>query len=253
MFKNIICETNTNHEPGYIFKSKCCSDWLLMCFKTPFYYIADNKHRSGEAGHLLLHKPGEEIEHGHTDNNSSFINDWIYFECDDRFMDNVNIKVNIPVKCSDICLFTKLIDSINSEEIKNDKYSSLIISNNIHNLILQYMRDSDSNYEIPEKIEYARNTVLGNPQFKWKLEDMAKLSGYSISRFSNLYTEYYGISPVNELINVRIDKSKYFLRLKSYSITEISEMCGFSSVHYFSKCFKSRCGTSPMSYIEKTN
>lgn len=251
MFKNIICEAATPHENGYVFKMESCPYWLLMCFKTSFYYKADDCFGTGAAGDMLLHPPGAKIEHGPVDKNSCFINDWIYFECDNSLLSSIKPTVNKIIRNNNSEIFTELINSINKENLKNDIYTPQIISNNIHNMLLQYKRISDTQgheIAVPPKLEQARNTVLSNIQNKWTLKEMASLAGYSVSRFCNVYGEIYGISPVNELIDIRIDKAKYLLSLKSYTVTEVAELCGFSSVHYFSNCFKKRMGISPKEY-----
>lgn len=202
---------------------------------------------------MLLHPPGSDIEHGPVDPCCSFVNDWIYFECDNGLINNMNLKINKTIKCQNPEIISGHISTINLEEIKKDAYSPEIISNTIYNMLLHFKRWADifsgETAMVPQRLECTRNTILSNPQNKWTLKDMADLSGYSVSRFSKLYTEYYGTSPIDELIDIRIEKSKFLLRLKSYSVTEISEMCGFSSIHYFSKCFKARTGMSPKDFL----
>ncbi|BDS07888.1 hypothetical protein NT6N_29280 [Oceaniferula spumae] len=51
-----------------------------------------------------------------------------------------------------------------------------------------------------------------------------------------------------ELNRLRIDEAKRQLAAKANSITIVSEMCGFSSVHYFSAAFKKETGLSPRAF-----
>lgn len=52
-------------------------------------------------------------------------------------------------------------------------------------------------------------------------------------------------SPVDYIKSIRLEYAVELLKTKNYTITEISEMCGFSSVGYFSTVFKKRYGTTP--------
>jgi len=77
---------------------------------------------------------------------------------------------------------------------------------------------------------------------------MAKLSGYSPSRFLALYREFYGASPVNDLIQYRIEQAKRLMLYGNMRLNDIAEAVGFSSIYYFSKCFKKTVGVSPTVY-----
>jgi signal transduction histidine kinase/DNA-binding response OmpR family regulator/ligand-binding sensor domain-containing protein len=52
-------------------------------------------------------------------------------------------------------------------------------------------------------------------------------------------------SPVDYIKSIRLEYAVELLKTKNYTITEISEMCGFSSVGYFSTVFKKRYGITP--------
>ena len=56
----------------------------------------------------------------------------------------------------------------------------------------------------------ARKEIISDVEFNWTLYNMAELTGYSTSYFSELYSLYYGISPKADLINRRIEKAKNF-------------------------------------------
>lgn len=56
---------------------------------------------------------------------------------------------------------------------------------------------------------------------------------------------------VLEYINaLKIKEAKRLLRLRQYSATEVAELVGYSSLHYFSRAFKAETGLSPKRYLE---
>jgi two-component system response regulator YesN len=50
------------------------------------------------------------------------------------------------------------------------------------------------------------------------------------------------------MVNAKLDKAMYLLNQNSYKINEIVHLVGFSSISYFSSCFKKKFGKSPSSY-----
>ena len=77
---------------------------------------------------------------------------------------------------------------------------------------------------------------------------MATRCGYSESRFSALYKKTYGISPMADLLKIRLDSAKLLLSYSSRSVSEIAFDVGFSSVFYFSNYFKKYVGVAPKDY-----
>ena len=59
------------------------------------------------------------------------------------------------------------------------------------------------------------------------------------------------MSPINYLISRRIEESRFLLRETDHTLTLISQMLGFSSLSYFSQCFRRVEGISPMEYRKR--
>lgn len=57
-------------------------------------------------------------------------------------------------------------------------------------------------------------------------------------------------SPTDFIKAVRLNQALDLLRTKKYTITEVSELCGFASVGYFSTVFRKHFGKSPTQMIE---
>ena len=57
-----------------------------------------------------------------------------------------------------------------------------------------------------------------------------------------------GISPMEYLLNLRLQHGAKMLYSTDYSISEIAIMCGFCDNSHFSKCFSRRHRQSPRSY-----
>lgn len=77
------------------------------------------------------------------------------------------------------------------------------------------------------------------------LADAAHLNKYYMVHH---FTQTYGISPIHYLLQKRLEESKFLLRSTDYSISQIAEITGFSSISYFSQRFKGSIGMTPQQY-----
>ncbi len=77
------------------------------------------------------------------------------------------------------------------------------------------------------------------------LEDIAKAADISRSEAGRCFQAYMGCSPVDMLIQYRLQTAHQLLNDKTQTLQQISYACGFNSVNYFSRCFKKRYGYAP--------
>ena len=80
------------------------------------------------------------------------------------------------------------------------------------------------------------------------LKDIAESIGFSPTYFHKIFTAYTGQTPHQCLLQKRITVAKHYLLTTDIPISEIAEMCGFSSFSYFDYQFKKQVGTTPHKY-----
>lgn len=80
------------------------------------------------------------------------------------------------------------------------------------------------------------------------LTEAAKQSALTRRRFNDLFKSCFGLTPNRYLISLKIDYAKNLISTNYFSISQISEMCGFSDIYYFCKVFKNETGTTPAKY-----
>ena len=78
------------------------------------------------------------------------------------------------------------------------------------------------------------------------------VDAFSISRTQLYYIfkKEIGCGVTEYIIRKRIDKAKTYIREEKYNYTEIADLLGYNSVHYFSKDFKKTTGMSPSEYAK---
>ena len=77
------------------------------------------------------------------------------------------------------------------------------------------------------------------------LEDIAKAADISRSEAGRCFHTYMGCSPVEALIQYRLQMASHILSEGTQTLQQISSACGFNSVNYFSRQFKKKYGYSP--------
>ena len=80
------------------------------------------------------------------------------------------------------------------------------------------------------------------------LDKLADLCGISVTHFRRLFHQVYNVSPIDYLLNLRIEKAKDLLVIHTLKLEVIAELSGFQSVSYFSRVFKQHVGITPAQY-----
>lgn len=80
------------------------------------------------------------------------------------------------------------------------------------------------------------------------LEDIARAANISRSEAGRCFNIYMGYSPIEALIQYRLQIAHKLLNETNLTLQEISVECGFNSVNYFSRQFRKTYGCSPRNY-----
>lgn len=204
-----------------------------------------------ESGSVLIYKPGQTQIY-------TYMNDvpcevyWVHFYgtlipqtlkellLDDIVCTNIGINYQIPQLINAI-----LVDLINEKFgafYANGGRLMLILSEVA--LCLKKNSDAEINNERFNTILLQMHDISSNLSIK----DLAATNNLSVSRFSHLFTQTFGISPHSYRMKIKIDRAKYLLSENDYSVKEIAEMLGFDDQFYFSRLFKKHSGVSPQAF-----
>jgi len=87
---------------------------------------------------------------------------------------------------------------------------------------------------------------------KITLKQLAATSHLSERQFCRIFQQCLNRSPIEHLLQVRIQQASDLLRDSSLSITEIAFACGFSDGNYFTRCFRNVRNQTPSHYRQTT-
>ncbi len=99
-----------------------------------------------------------------------------------------------------------------------------------------------------DKLEASIHYIESNLSQKIRVCDLAKMCNLCETQYRKLFTKEFGISPIKYINNLRINNAISKISSGYYSMSEISELCGFSDQKYFNKIFKTETGKSPTQY-----
>ena len=85
-------------------------------------------------------------------------------------------------------------------------------------------------------------------QYNWTIEAMCHQLHYSPPHLHRLCQAQFGISPIQKLIHLRIDRAKSVLLNTRWPIQHIARYVGYTNIFNFSKSFKKRVGVSPSEF-----
>lgn len=136
---------------------------------------------------------------------------------------------------------------INNKELVLSALGSLIVS-----YLIVYLGKNGSS----EVVEDIRKNILQNfSDVNYELDKYLKSLPFSYDYLRKLFKKETGMTPHEYLTRTRMNAAQMLLSGTSrndYSISETSEMCGFSEPLYFSRVFKKRFGCSPSQYGQRT-
>lgn len=175
----------------------------------------------------------------------------------------VNISVN--GKFNNLLLYNKPISFSDNNNYEGETLARLILNNRYCNndyleslcntytaFLLQNQKfENQINQAIHKIVEY---TSKHFNEFDFNISDLIKNSGYAEDYLRTRFKKATGFSPVQFLLNMRIEHAKKLLEIysNSLSVSEIGEACGFDDLAYFSRCFKKFTKKSPNSYKTDT-
>ena len=121
-------------------------------------------------------------------------------------------------------------------------YLSIICSELLENV------QSKAIQEVPTYIQQVKRHIETHYPEKITLNTLAQQQFVSQAYLQKQFKHYYGCSPNDYLLSVRLTQAKLLLRNTSKSINDIAYEVGFNTPSYFISMFSKKEGTTPLTY-----
>jgi len=99
-----------------------------------------------------------------------------------------------------------------------------------------------------ERIRRVVDWIETNIDRRFNLNEICVKAMLNKSTFGRVFRQQMGMSIIHYCRQAKIERAKQHLREDSMNITQIADLLGFSSIHYFSRTFKQITGMSPTEY-----
>ena len=130
----------------------------------------------------------------------------------------------------------------------------LLLRRNTGDSGIKASRDSDSKELAQSSITELIISYLGENVYSGiTLSDICKKFFMGKSQLCKLFNDYTGESPIEYYSKLKMAEAKKLLIEDALSVSSVSDILGYSSVHNFSRAFKKAYGFSPAHYREKIN
>lgn len=153
-----------------------------------------------------------------------------------------------------------IYSNILTEYESPDEYSPDMLVGYLHEIILRLMRrslgplpaapDIQENSISNPLVRSATDYIQTHLERRLSLSDVADALKVNPSYISRLFKQQTGRNMTDYIRSQKLTKAKKLLKSGGYTVTEISDLFGFSSVHYFSSCFKKQFGIAPGKYAQ---
>ena len=152
-------------------------------------------------------------------------------------------------------IVTRLIEELSNNNLYSDDLSLCYLKE----LIIQMLRLDNSHFHSKPTTHMQQtyenellNDILlyidDNIYEKISVSTLCDHFCISTSMLHSLFRKNMNNTAKNYINELKLSKSKELIRNSTHTLSEISEMLGFSSIHYFSKKFKSYFNISPTEY-----
>ena len=151
----------------------------------------------------------------------------------------------------------KTVAELEREFFDDKPNKNFLIDLKIKELLIKIDRDlvsDNSNITYKQYINVfrlLRCEMLSSINYNWSVSDMAKKVNLSESHFFVLYKKFFGITPIADLINARLNNAKNMLLFKNLLIDDIATELGYNNTTHFIRQFKSLVGITPSQYRKK--
>ncbi len=196
-----------------------------------------------------------------------FSRQWFeFYECDSThdwlcfFPDSTELFQKLGLPCNRIFypaqthFITLAVQACEKEFINKELDWADVISSTLNTFFIRLKREylckntqnlSPYLVDIKEHFENLRFDLYNHPEKKWSIDLLAEKLALSRSRFAVLYKNFFGISPIDDLIHARIIRAKYLLSNNEFKVSHVAEKCGYVCTCHFVRQFKKETGVTP--------
>jgi len=207
-----------------------------------------------QAGNCIIYKPRDFQQYSFAGIDKAEIY-WIHFSGSD--VRNILKKYNLEVskKTYHVGFLPECIELfryIISELQLQSNHVDHVVANMLSNIFIYFSRsiESRSATHTETNIEFEKINEYFHKHYQEQIsiEDFAIANNVSVSTLNRIVKKHTGYTPLQLLLQIRLDNAKELLNITDYSVNMISSMVGYDNSLYFSRLFHKHIGQSPSEF-----
>lgn len=233
-------------------------------------FFIDKTLYTKKTGNLFI-IPGNTVHHSIPDETNPIISTAVFFapaladagtyddsysllQCFDFTRKHKHFKFEIP----DFLRGTieDAMEVIHDENLRQQQGYRTAIRLELGKLLLQlnrYLNPQFTNQVLDNKIgpSWIKNALFeidANPERPYSLASFADTASVSESHFSREFKQFTGMNLTDYVNAKRIIRAKELLLISDENVSNIAEICGFTSIPHFHRIFKTLTNTTPSAY-----
>lgn len=150
-------------------------------------------------------------------------------------------------------ILNSLINEIQGKDIYQTKYCQHLFEL----FIINVLRHNNSilaisnTQNVSRECAIIKNYIDNHFKQDLSLDLLAETAHINKYYLAHTFKENYGYSPINYMLEKRIEEAKYLLITTDHSLSQLSQILGFSSLSYFSQSFKRIAKISPIEFRKR--
>ncbi len=197
---------------------------------------------------------------GHIDSTIVHLNKSLLKECFDgekpALWEELQTPVNeYVVQEAAVALVKDFFDRINSLFVHKKGVNNQLIKLKLKEIVLLLLQTDNA-----QSVKQIIKSLFSERSFSFKeiidahlytpanVDNLAQLTGHSLSTFKRRFKELYNASPAQYLLEKRLEKAAEKLRISDEQISHIGYQFGFESPEHLSRAFKKHFSQSPSQY-----
>lgn len=253
--KNIYTLFYQEKEKGFFFKGEQHNLFeLTYVDKNKMNSVVNGQNFVLEQGEMMLYGPNQwHMQYADSDCFVSFLTITFDMNCPySQVLLNKIIKVNAKS--------VEILRSLISEALHKDFLGEDMILCKLKEFLINILRQV---YSGKKDVRLETNITLNNENqlvdsaLKYITDNVynhltvgavAKAVNISATYLATLFKKHLQISPSEYITRVKLAKSKELIKEGNLNFTQIADLLKYSSIHHFSRKFKSRFGITPTEY-----
>lgn len=203
--------------------------------------------------------------------NEQFVSDFVtsVLHTEEQLLDSFDLYQS-DIKSLEFPLHTLLVDDqirpmianiVQARlQLENDEVDDYSIFNQVLQLIVQHNKSSIDSFkgqdivknstkvELYKRLSIARDYIQAHYSEDLNLSELSRVACLSPYHFHRAFKNTFKITPKKLVTHLRIERAKWLLENRSYSVQMVCQEVGFRDVSSFTRLFASYSGVTPSVY-----